>query len=147
MLPDPLPVKSLSIPAHTAITVVQTDSFAVTDLSPGRSVRIGTLNACTDGPTGQLTIAHSVSNENKPVKTDRVLIRFDANIFDAATSQPVVASAYLVCATPRGAINSIGGADFQMIQLIETLLGVVCVNTSSAALSETMLLRILAGEP
>lgn len=150
MLPDPLSVKSLDLPAHTAITIITTDSFAVTDVSPGRTVRA--CSALTslggDNPKARLTISHSVSNENKPTKTDRVLVRLDADLFDVQGNPTLVGSAYLVLATPRGAyVDSAQTDGFSTRLLFETLLGVVCVSTSASTLSETNLDRIIAGEP
>jgi hypothetical protein len=146
MLVDPLPVKSLSLVAHTAITVPYTDSMAVTDVAPGKSVRIGALQGL-GSILGTLTIAHSVSNENKPVKTDRCLVRFDVPLY-AASGQICTGSAYFVVATPRGCFDDAALASaYAPLALVQALLGVIGVSPTAATLSDTNLLRILAGEP
>lgn len=148
MLVDPLPVKSLSLVAHTAITVTATDSMAVIDVAPGKSVRTGTLAALT-GLTRpvQLTINHSISNENKPVKTDRCLIRFDVPVY-APSGQLCNSSAYIVVATPQSCFNdnelTVAHVPWHIVQAV---LGVIGVSPTAATLSEVNLLRILAGEP
>jgi len=148
MLVDPLPVKSLSLVAHTAITVTSTDSFAVIDVAPGKSVRTGTLGALT-GLTRPpvLTIAHSVSNENKPVKTDRCLVRFDVPLW-APSGQVCNAAAYLVVATPQGCFNDNElTVPYVPLALVQAVIGSIGVSPTAATLSDTNLLRILAGEP
>jgi len=149
MLTDPLNVKSLSLPAHTAITVLSTDSFAVTDIAPGKSVRVGALASATGTPEANLTISHSVSNENKPSKTDRTLVRIDLKYKDL-NGRELLAYAYMVVGIPRGAVDP----SFQPISvatlgstLVSALLGVVAVSATAATLDETKILRILAGEP
>lgn len=152
MLVDPLPVKSLSLVAHTAITVAETTNFAVTDVSPGRSVRRGFIGSFDATTPCDLIIAHSVSNENKPAKTDRTLVRLDVKLFTSA-GQPVIASAYLVVAIPQGAfVTSASDANpfrssVEGLEMIQTLLGAIGVSPTAATLSDTNLLRILAGEP
>lgn len=71
----------------------------------GASVRVGT--GFWPSPYGSekvvMTISHSSSKENAPRGTDRSVIRFDANRIDTA-GVPVVGSAYLVTAFPKGGV-------------------------------------------
>lgn len=145
MLSDPLAVKILDTSVASSITVAETVSFATIDLSPGRSVRkcaaIGNMPA-------QLTIAHTVSNENKPLKTDRTLVRLDYTCISPATLVPVTAACYMVLAVPQGASVDTSTTDpLDPVVLVRGLLGVLAVSPSAATLSQANLLRIIAGEP
>jgi hypothetical protein len=145
MLSDPLTVKSLDLSVASSISVFATASYAVTDISPGRSVRIASASGA-DMPA-KLTIAHTVSNENKPVKTDRTLIRLDYTGYSPASAGPVVASAYMVVAIPQASLVAIDDNAIDASKLVQDLIGVVAVSPSAATLSRANLLRILAGEP
>lgn len=153
MLADPLTIKSLSLSAHSAITVIETNSFATIDAGAGRSVRscaAPTLAGVSLDQPAVLTIAHSVSNENKPGKTDRHLVRLDYVFRDATGDQDLKAYAYAVVGVPRGGIF-VGGEQqstpLMALALVQNLIGVLGVNSSSAALDETKVNRILTGEP
>jgi len=150
MLTDPLNVKSLSLAAHTAITVLETQSFATVDVAPGKTVRKGLLTVASDPLPATLIISHSVSNENKPAKTDRTLIRFDVLTKDSQGVE-MTAYAYLVLGVPRGTVNRSDGSpwavtDFRL-GVLSALLGVTGVSTSAATLDETKIDRVIAGEP
>ena len=152
MLTDPLVVKSLSLVAHTAITVAETLSFPRIDAGDGSaryvlaSPEIGGITF----PRATLKISHSVSNENKPAKTDRTLVRLDVDMVDA-DGRAMTAFAYLVTGLPQGAQNiagdtaePVGTAEF--LGILQVFLGAAAVNVGSAALDETKILRILKGE-
>jgi len=147
MLVDPLPVKSLSLAAGTAITVLDTDSYALVDLAPGRTVRKCSALNSMESP-GTLTIAHSVSKENGAVATDRSLIRLDISGLgpSAGVTGDMKAFAYLVIGVPRGAYD-MGDTAFNTLLMVEKLLGVFVVSPTTANLSGTNLARIIAGEP
>jgi hypothetical protein len=149
MLVDPLPVKRLSTEAGTAITVLSTDSFALVDLSPGKTVRVTNALALTGQGVGKLTIAHSVSNESKLVPTDRLLVRIDHQVTNDDSIRPgnLNAFAYIVAGTPRGALLDDASTPYSTLGLIQTLLGVLAVSPTAATLSATNLNRIIAGEP
>lgn len=149
MLADPLAVKVLDTSVASAITVLSTLSFAVTDLSPGRSVRQGKNAVISANSPSHLTIAHSVSQENKPDKTDRLLVRYDQTCYSPSTLVPVTASAYLVVALPIGAkTDPVSDADpVTALPLVQTLLGALMVSPSAATISQANLIRMLAGEP
>lgn len=144
MLADPLTIRPLVINS-AAVSVGTTESYAVIDLSPGRSVRI--CSATNVGVTypGKLTIAHSVSNENKPVKTDRILVRFDNTCYNEA-GQELNAYAYAVFGLPHGATDSNQDALGPML-LVQQLCGLLAVSPSANTLSSANMLRVLAGEP
>lgn len=147
MLSDPLPVKGLSLSAHSAITSIGTDSFATTDLSAGKTVR-KTPAMFNFALPGQLTISHSVSKENGSVPTNRLLVRLDVSNL---RSEPTVAGslkafAYLVVGAPQGALD---GADqaFDPLVMLQVLLGAVAVSPTASSLSEVNISRMIAGEP
>jgi len=150
MLVDPLPVKCLSLGAASAISVLSTESFALLDLAPGKSVR----KASAISPTGAsgpatLTISHSVSKENGVIPTDRLLVRLDMDQLSLDSDIPsgnTKAFAYIVIGTPRGAFDS-NGAAFDSVVLFEALLGVVAVSPTAATLSNANLYRMRNGEP
>lgn len=153
MLVDPLPVKTLNLSSASAITVVETNSFALVDLAPGKSVRrcaaIGGAMAGMQNAAATLTIAHSQSKENGAVPTDRSLIRLDLDGLSKSTAEKggLKAFAYLVVGAPRGAMSVDGDDVFLPLQLVYTLLGTFAVSTTAATLSDANLSRILAGEP
>jgi len=99
---------------------------------------------------GNLTIAHSLSNENKALNilTDRILVRLDITGLRRQTGvvDTAKASAYLVVSAPRGVVDP-EDTGFSSLVLLETLLGVVAVSPTAATLSEVNIARILAGEP
>jgi len=149
MLVDPLPVKSLSIGSHTAITVPVTDTFALVDLARGKTVRKGaalSYNGVLAPAT--LTISHTVSKENGAIPTDRTLVRIDLSSLRTASgvNGNAKAYAYIVVGVPRGTLDT-GNYAFDPVALLQCLLGVVSVSPTAATLSEVNLVRILAGEP
>jgi len=153
MLPDPLTVKSPSLGGSTALTLDATESFAITDVSPGRTVRVATMqNGGLASLPATLTISHTVSNENRPSKTDRHLIRLDVRtVADTQGSREVTASTYLVIAVPRGAYRSVGGDPFDdecILDMLNTLFGVIFTGSSAATLDGgAKFTRLMAGEP
>jgi len=151
MLTDPLVVKSLSINT-AAITVTGTDSYATIDAGDGRSRRVcnAVSNTVLLSMRGELTIAHSVSNENKPALTDRTLVRHDF-VFPDKEGKELKGYAYVVIGIPRGIWDAgneeIASPVVTGIAMTSQLIGTLAVNPASANLSSANLARILAGEP
>jgi hypothetical protein len=149
MLADPLVVKSLSLTAHTAITVTETLSFPRIDAGDGSAKYV--LSPATIGglvfSRAQIRIAHSVSNENKPALTDRALIRLDVTGSDAE-GRAMTGFIYTVIGMPRGfyepgaSLNPVSG----YTHLLVPHLGLLAVNVAAATLDETKINRIIAGE-
>ena len=150
MLADPFVLKTLSIAANTAITVGQTDSFVTIDPGAGRSVRSCKSYANSALGAATLTIAHSVSNENKPAVTDRHLMRLDFAVSDKE-GRAMNAFAFALFGVPRGiwdvANDEAADISTQAYQMATALIGALAVNPASAALSTTRLSAFLAGEP
>jgi hypothetical protein len=151
MLVDPLPVKSLSLVSHTAVTIMETLSFALLDLAPGRTVRKCAAGSSLAGLKGcplTLTISHTASKENGVIPTNRALIRLDISGLrtDPAVAGSTKAYAYLVIGTPEGVYDTDSNS-YDSSSLLETLLGVFAVSPTASTLSEVNLGRIIAGEP
>lgn len=148
MLPDPLILRGLNFSAATAAPFYGATSVAVTDVSPGRSVRRG-IYTVTGTPL-ELTISHSVSNENKPVKTDRHLVRLDVTLSSDAQNPSkgdLTASAYLVVTVPRGAVD-VNADGYDPYLLVSSLLGLLTINSSTNNFDQRdKFNRIMAGEP
>jgi hypothetical protein len=155
LLSDPLSLKSLSIAAATAITVVETNSFVTIDAGAGKSIRKAAAFSFTTGfpnvVPAQLTLAHSTSSENKPLITNRHMGRLDFS-FKNREGDPLQAFIFFVAGIPAGGIygddgttnvpeSTIGYA------LASNLVGLMAVNPSSAALSATRINSLMAGEP
>jgi hypothetical protein len=149
MLPDPLTVKTIDITQPNVVTVLSTESFAVTDVSPGRSVRIQGSSPITGGPS-KLTVSHTVSNENKPAKTDRILIRLDHTFVDQSGKE-LTGYVYAVFGLPRGMYDAANAQpyDRQTVGLLMggQLMGVLGAHASNNTLGGSYLGRILNGEP
>lgn len=153
MLADPFPLKSLSIAAATAITVLETNSFVTIDAGAGKSIRkcasfqVAALPCVTPA---LLTVGHSVSNENKPAVTDRHAIRLDLDLQDK-DGDLLRAFGFMVIGVPQGTYSTDGTTIITPgnvgYALASNLIGALAVNSASAALSNTRLLAILAGEP
>jgi hypothetical protein len=145
MLSDPLTIKGVSLSAHSTISPSGVDSFATTDVAPGRTVRQCSISAITGGPA-TLTISHSVSNDNKPAKTDRSLLRLDFLVKDSS-GREMNAYAYAVVGIPRGAYYYNDGTQaLSGVAVAQMLIGALCGVTASA-LDEARITRVLAGEP
>jgi len=145
MLSDPLTLKYLDLSSHTTVSVGSVGSFATVDVSPGKSVRQASGNGITAGPA-TLTIAHSVSNENKPAKTDRSLVRLDLLCKDAL-GREMTMFAYTVFGVPRDARTYSSDLDpVASVYLAQAMAGILCGITATA-LDESRVTRILAGEP
>jgi len=150
MLVDPLPVKSIDLTAHTAITAYETTSFALVDLAPGKTVRKGSFTSAGVKSPAILTISHSVSKENGDVPTNRSLIRLDLTglTAEAGVVGSLKAYAYIVIGAPVGAYDQTTSATlFSPYSLVQALMGVFAVSPTAATLDETNLKRVLAGEP
>lgn len=153
MLADPFVLKSLSVAANTAITVGATSSFVTIDPGAGRSVRkTSAMNGLGFSlePEAVLTLAHSVSNENKPAVTDRHLMRLDVGVTDKE-GRAMNAFAFALFGIPRGIYDlegdtTIVGSTFSLL-MSNALIGALAVNPASAALSTTRLAAFLGGEP
>lgn len=146
MLADPLPTYPLEVDAAAPNTGYAID-LAVTDISPGGSVRIWSDDAGSLGTTTnlklRLSISHSVSNENKPVPTDRTLIRLDATVLSPDTNgNSPTGSVYMVFAQPRN--GQFSPAD--MVLIARYLIGAI-LKEDGTHISNERLLRLLAGEP
>jgi hypothetical protein len=153
MLPDPLTLKSLSIGANTAITVLETNSFVTIDAGAGKSIRKCPSFATTslvDVTPAVLTLAHSQSSENKPAITDRHAARIDLDLQDKE-GKLLKAFAFMVTGVPRGAWSTYATAYYPISNisytLASTLIGLLSVNPASANLSATRLAAFLGGEP
>jgi len=145
MLSDPLTVKGLDLNASTTISTLTVGDFAITDVAPGKSVRKCSVAITTGGPA-VLTISHSESNENKPAKTDRSLVRLDFLCKDV-NGREMNAFAYAVIGIPRGAVDYQDPESPLSPRVVaEALIGALCGITASA-LSVTRLDKVLAGEP
>jgi len=105
MLTDPLVIgvvtdgsDGLNIFAGASVT-----SLELQDLSETGSVRIGPIPLQGGGGNkGSLTISRSQSNENKPIVTDRTLIRLDVTKVHSVTGKKVTMTAYCVTGLPQG---------------------------------------------
>jgi len=152
MLADPLVVKSLDPTPATAVAVLETNSYAMIDAGSGRSTRVCAFptmgNEALVRPA-TLTISHSVSNENNPVKTDRTLIRFDFLIEDSAGKE-LKAYAYAVFGIPKGTLYSQPDSLLSLMTLrngmVGALAGALLTSESAATLDEAKFVRIIAGE-
>jgi hypothetical protein len=124
--------------------------FRVTDLAPGKSVRVGVDSANIPGVTRDFTISHSSSKENAPYTTLRTVCRLDVNHVDA-NGVSVTTSAYVVVVAPQG----VAGHEQTALQTAQDLCSTVLFGPrkdpaigSDAANSITDFLeRVLAGEP
>jgi len=155
MLADPLVIKSLDPNPATAVTVLETNSYAMIDAGAGRSTRV-----CSE-PTiagheltrpGKLSISHSVSNENSPVKTDRHLIRFDFIVEDLSGKE-IKTYAYAVFGVPRGTFKESPNVEAAEVNssllqraLVGALTGALLASESAATFDESKFTRIIAGE-
>lgn len=150
MLPDPLTLKGLNFTGSQTVAGVITSAstVAVTDVSPGRTVRKGFVPNLPAPAT--LTISHTVSNENKPVKTDRHLVRLDAKLSSDASNVnkgDLTASCYVVITVPHGAVDT-NGAEYDAYYMLSALIGFLTVNPSTGNLdARATLNRLLSGEP
>lgn len=149
MLPDPIVINTLLIGAN-----VQTDttsSWSLVNLDGGKSTRVCTeldnnmdANSFTGGSLkATMTISSATSQENKPIVTDRTMVRIDFT--RKVPADPLVnptGSVYVVLAQPRAEIkvDDMVGA-FKI--LVAALLRVSGNNTT---LSTTSLERVLSGE-
>jgi len=153
MLADPLIVKAPSLAAASAITLLESNSFAVIDAGSGQSVRkvaSPTFGAQTCANPALLKISHSVSNENKPGLTDRTLVRFDFTLVDL-DGKPFNAFAYAVIGVPRGNLSASGaGSEIANsdlgVHLVQHLIGALGVLSTANTTGVANLSRILAGE-
>ena len=155
MLADPLPIKRLSLAAHAAVTVTATDNWPRIDAGDGSAryvLPVVTLGSAGDssGPA-TLRIAHSKSNEQKPVLTSRTLIRIDVPILGNdlkvynSYAYAVIGMPQIPVVDPGDGIASISHALLGQ-GLVEYLVGVLAVSSTAATLDETKVNRIIAGE-
>lgn len=155
MLSDPLPLKRLSLAAHAAITVITTDSFARVDAGDGSARYVCQTAVVGDaaGVSGESTlrISHSVSNEQKPVKTSRALIRLDIPVMGSNGSL-LNSYAYAVIGVPQASLVDGDDGTTPITRaavardLVEYLVAALAVSSTAATLDETKIDRILAGE-
>lgn len=162
MLNDPLylaVVAGAMTPTNTLNSVYgfHNSPLRVTDIAPGKSVREGAgpnVGVNDDVVTKRkVTISHSVSNENKPLTTNRTVFRIDDSFLNTDGKQVVTASAYLVTSIPVSGHYDINDA----LTLVQTLLASLTVNPASALTGGTgidgavqvpdTLMRVLDGEP
>jgi hypothetical protein len=140
------------------IETISTDTSPVTQafarvVSPiGKSLFTGP--ALTFGGVSvarqQVTISHSVSNENNikgetPVPTDRLLVRIDIDWPDPITDHQRKAFCYIVIGSPR--VDDYGPVD--AAKALKTLVGLLLTKKQvdeSYALDSEVLYRLLAGE-
>jgi len=153
MLADPLVIKAPDLTAATAFTLANTNNFAMIDAGAGRSTRVMSnpqLGGESMSRPATLTISHTVSNENNPVKTDRTLMRVDFLLEDSAGKE-LKAYAYAVVGVPRGTLYKAAGSDqsidFSMgLAMLGVLVGVIASAEGANNFDETKVLRILNGE-
>jgi hypothetical protein len=154
MLADPLPIKVPNLAATSALTILSTLSLARVDSGDG-SARY-TLPAAVISGTGTSSapviarIAHSVSNENKPVLTDRTLIRFDFPV-GGPEGSVLNSFGYAVFGVPRGFLYDADGTSIITqaalgLGLAQLLIGALGVSSTAAATANDKIVRILAGE-
>jgi hypothetical protein len=141
MLPDPLIVSPILIPqAGEGGTPFY--AFSVNNTN-GVVNRTGDMTNLISVPSKvKVTISHSTSSENKPITTDRSLIRID--VTQVAPVDPLVdptASVYVVFAQPRAVYSR---AD--MVAVFRHLIGLVLFEDTSTTLDGARLMRILNGE-
>jgi hypothetical protein len=152
MLTDPFVLKAPSLAAHTALTAYNTLSLPRVQ-EQGGTAQYGPVltNSSVLGKSVTMRISHSKSNENKPVQTNRVLVRIDLTGVNA-DGQEGVAFAYAVVGMPEKTLhNTVGAAvagddpvtDVFMLQL---LIGALAVSNSAVTLDETRIARLLNGE-
>lgn len=129
----------------------QTDAYALSrvDTDNGRSIyRFKQSN----GDTIELTVANSVTKENSPFKTDRILLRLDYTVATLAKPElSTKSSVYCVLSTPRG-----DGANAEttktLLQSLLRFIGGISTTpsgvASSAALASagTLFDRLITGE-
>ena len=154
MLADPLPIKRLSLAAHAAITVTYTDSWPRIDAGDGSArYELSSLSLGGNLPNGSATlrIAHSKSNEQKPVLTERTLCRFDYPLL-GLDGKKYNCYAYTVIGMPLTSVvdssdpTTVISAATIKRALAEYLVGILAVSSTAATLDETKIDRILAGE-
>jgi len=147
MFTDPFVIKAPTLSAHSAITVSETISLARVQEQGGASLYGPSV--VTNGHTLSMRVSHSESNENKPIKTKRVLVRLDFGGFTKSL-QPGVAFAYLVIGMPLGGLLDVpsiaDGAELTALQMAQMLVGAVAVSSTAATLDETKVPRLSAGE-
>jgi len=149
MLPDPLKLDFLGIDGvETEVsTALSACDFAITDVSPGRTVRRCASFPATGMPA-TLTISHNESSENKPTKTDRTLIRLDAPVKgpDGVELKEYISVQFT---RPRIAKKVNGTSDVEHIQMFGALIGfLLSVSTTTPGVTEDARLeRLLALEP
>lgn len=106
MLTDPLVIGAVTYgnTGTDQLVGASTASLELQDLSADGSTRVGfiPLQGGTINAKSKMTISRSQSNENKPVVSDRTLIRFDVVRPHLTTSKPITMSAYLVTSLPQG---------------------------------------------
>jgi hypothetical protein len=99
-----------------------------------------------------MRISHSESNENKPEKTKRVLVRLDATNMIASDGTDQQAFAYAVIGMPaKAAYSNVADATsasdpFTAVQLVQALIAALAVSNSAYTLDETRIPRLVAGE-
>jgi len=122
MLTDPLVIGAVvnggGGGAHT-FTGASTATMELQDLATDGSTRIGTMPLQGGAASKcKMSISRSQSNENKPVVSDRTLIRLDCVRTHAVTGKPITMTAYVVTSLPQG------GAPFDptdQVALVRTL--------------------------
>lgn len=149
MLSDPFVLKAPTLSSHSSLTVSETVSLARKTEQSGTAT-YGPTKAGSDMQVS-MRISHSESNENKPTKTSRVLVRIDINGV-GADLKPLNAFAYAVIGMPKadlyGSANEVAqsGTPLDATQLTQFLLAALATNNSTGATDETKIPRLIAGE-
>jgi len=147
MLIDPLPFSANPSDANLG-------SLAATDFGPGSSVRVSNVSFF-GGDQGQvLRISHSKSNENKPIDTERLLIRLDCRYVGDDSGTPILdkastASVYMVIVFPKDGIASTANLVALTKGFVSSMFssGVEATfDTLKATLNGAYLTRLLDGE-
>jgi len=119
--------------------------FALMDLGPGSSVRVGSISGLTG--KAQLSISHSESKENKGQITDRTAVRLQCRR-TLDTGVDVVAQATMTFSSPR-----VGFTVAEVALIVDTLTSSLRssfdlsnVPATSVSVASTVA-RLAAGEP
>jgi len=156
MLTDPFVLKAPTLSSHTALTGYQTLSLPRVQEQGGASIYgpVAATISSNGGLKVSMKVSHSESNENKPSKTRRVMVRLDVTGV-APDGSPKSAFAYFVMGFPDIGIYgttgyAVGDEDgtgaLQDWQLLQLLIGALAVSNSGYTLDETRITRLMSGE-
>jgi hypothetical protein len=150
MLTDPFVLKAPNLGAHTTLTASETISLARVQEQGGVAAYGPSL--LVNGQKVAMKVSHSESNENKPDRTRRVMVRLDVTGVTPDGS-PSTAFAYAVFGLPdKGVYASVASAAADASDTVDSntllnlLVGVLAVSNSAYTTDETRVPRLMAGE-